>query len=187
VTKDAQRIIVTGLPTTPSEARNPRKWQTWENATVDISGDEYEIEFKHGADSEAGGQRPHLKLIRDGSTLFEIVLAKGKMNVNKGSDSENRMAKLDMDTCFTCNKFRIFNDGAKTPCLSVKSKGFEKEKEYLADGECVARQLSASEIEVGKGTDSLKVLTLFMLQWWHHVNDLCGPVDELTGAIPGLC
>jgi hypothetical protein len=178
------RFSVKGLPLDMYEARNPSSWKAMGNATV--QGDDfsqYQIEFWGAAQGEAAGQRPTVKLIRDGTTLYELALENGNMNLYEG---KNKMASLDFDEGFFSNTWKLL-DSAGKPCLTVNSKSLDHKTEYKnADGQIVARLVSDREIEVASGADSLKVFALYMCQWWYHVNDMCGPTSELAGTPSGL-
>lgn len=185
-------FTISGLPLTDKEARNVNSWKANANATITGTGEaifqRYEVEYTHVADGEAAGQKPHMKLICDHVTLFEVALINGKMKVLKGSNSQNEMAMVDMDTGFVKNKYSLFNDiqGKGKPCLSIKSKGLTKGACEFKDerGRTIAKQLSETEVQVGDGVDAFKVFTLFFVEWWNHVTDRCGPTGELMGVGP---
>mmetsp|Transcript_17994 Transcript_17994/g.21572 ORF Transcript_17994/g.21572 Transcript_17994/m.21572 type:complete len:242 (+) Transcript_17994:71-796(+) len=178
------RFKVTGLPLDIATARDPSKWKSLDNATV--QGDEnrqYEIKYMHAKDNNCPDYPAHVSVLRDGSTLFEIANRDGNLIVYKGRGAEHSLATLDMDMGVISNAFKVFKDGSEKACLEITSRGLDKRNEYTSGGQLVARLVSDTEIEVAEGADALKVLALYIVQWWHFINNTVACYTCSLGAL----
>lgn len=181
----ATEFTVSNLPMTATELRNPKEWKKLPNAVIQGGNQRYEVHYQHISDGEAAGQVPHISVAQDGQTILEIALQKGEMKVFKGRDFQTQMAKLDMDMGFFSNTYKVINEGSKKACMSIKSKGLGKDKnEVKFDGRVLATQTSRTQIRIETGVDAIKVITMFLLQWWNHVNEKMVGCDGVI--VPGL-
>lgn len=102
------------------------------------------------------------------------------------SNREEEIGKMSMDKGFIgADTFKVLTRDSKTPHMTIESQHFQKPGEYKnAMGKVVARQLSPELVQVGPGVDILKVMALFILQWWNWANECCGPAGNLAGGHP---